>query len=50
MYGQHVDTLNVFLQTGSRLPALPIWTKNGTHGDKWRYAQIEVPRRPAFKV
>ena len=50
MYGAHVDTLNVFIKTGSTLPAKPVWTKKGTQGDKWRLAQIVVSRTPAFKV
>jgi len=50
MYGAHVDALNVFIKTGSSLPSKPVWTKQGTQGDKWRLAQIAVKRTPAFKV
>eukprot|EP00794_Sanderia_malayensis_P017044 gene17044-18759_t len=50
MYGAHVDKLNVFIQTGNTMPTSPIWTQQGTKGDKWRLAQIVVSRTPAFKV
>lgn len=50
MYGQHVDTLNVFMKTGNQLPASPIWTKSGTQGNKWRFAQVEMKSRVPFRV
>ena len=50
MYGSHVDTLNVFIKKGSTMPTRPVWTKQGTQGDKWRLAQVVVNRTSAFKV
>jgi hypothetical protein len=50
MYGQHVDNLNVFIKTGVQLPATPVWTKFGTQGNAWRFAQIEMTSSANFKV
>ena len=50
MYGQHVDTLNLFLKRGQQLPPSPIWTKSGTQGNKWRLGQVAVTSRTAFQV
>lgn len=50
MYGQHVDTLNVFLKRGQQLPPTPIWTKSGTQGNRWRVGQVAVTSASQFKV
>lgn len=50
MHGQHVDKLNIYMKTGSQLPTVPIWTKAGTQGDRWRFAQIEMTSSVNFMV
>ena len=50
MYGQHVDTLNVFVKPGNQLPSSPTWTKSGTQGTQWRLGQVAVSSRASFQV
>lgn len=50
MYGQHVDTLNLFMKRGQQLPAAPIWTKSGTQGNRWRRGQVAVTSTSKFQV
>lgn len=50
MYGQHVDTLNLFMKRGQQLPPSPIWTKSGTQGNRWRLGQIAVTSTTPFQV
>lgn len=41
MYGAHIDTLNVYIQTGTSL-GLQQWDRIGTQGNQWNYAKIDV--------
>ena len=50
MYGQHVDTLNLFVKRGQQLPSSPIWTKNGTQGNSWKLGQVSVSQQAPFQV
>ena len=52
MYGQHVDTLNLFMPRAQQqqLPPSPIWTKSGTQGNRWRLGQVAVSSRSPFQV
>ncbi|XP_070566390.1 MAM and LDL-receptor class A domain-containing protein 1-like [Ptychodera flava] len=49
MYGQHVDTLNVYVETGPSLTT-PVWTRTGTYGDVWLEGQITIATLNRFKV
>lgn len=41
MYGDHVDTLNVYFAKG-RVVGDPVWTRNGTHGNKWLMGRVQI--------
>ncbi|XP_066300036.1 MAM and LDL-receptor class A domain-containing protein 1-like [Branchiostoma lanceolatum] len=49
MYGQHVDTLNVYLQTGPSLGNV-VWMRTGTQGDQWNYGQIDITAGTSFNM
>ena len=48
MYGADVNTLSVYVRTGSHDTLL--WSKSGTRGDKWIKALVSVTSRSPFKV
>ena len=48
MYGTHISTLRVYLRSGSHDTLL--WSKAGTHGDKWLQAVVTVNIRTRFQV
>ena len=50
MYGQHVDTLSLFLKRGQQLPSSPTWMKSGTQGNQWRLGQVAVQSLTPFQV
>ena len=50
MYGQHVGRFNLYYKLTTRLPKNPLWTRKGSIVNRWVYAQIAVPRSPAFSV
>lgn len=41
MYGTHVNTLNVYLTSGSAL-GTPVWTHTGTLSNKWYNANVNI--------
>lgn len=41
MYGTHVNTLNVYLKSGSSL-GTPVWTHTGTLSNKWYNANVNI--------
>ena len=44
MYGKSVGTLEVFLRkTDNVLDNVIVWTKEGSHGDHWNLAKINIP-------
>lgn len=49
MYGDNINTLNVYVQTTPNL-GLPIWTKSRTQGNQWNLAQINIKTRSQYKV
>lgn len=49
MYGAHIDTLNVYIQTGTSLGAQQ-WRRVGTQGNQWNYAQINVKAATTYMV
>ena len=48
MYGTHISTLSVYVRSGSHDTFL--WSKAGTHGDKWLQAVVTVNSRTRFQV
>lgn len=49
MFGEHVDTLNVFIKTKPNLDS-PVWTKKGNKGNKWLKAQIDIKAKVLYNV
>ena len=49
MYGPHVDRLNVYTKVNQQL-GLPVWTRGGTQGNKWRHATVSLTVSSKFKV
>ncbi|XP_071851180.1 MAM and LDL-receptor class A domain-containing protein 1-like isoform X5 [Apostichopus japonicus] len=51
MYGQDIDTLNVYLKP-TALPTLgsPTWTKAGDQGPTWLYGQITMDMNKEFQI
>lgn len=41
MYGADVDTLSVYIQNSTSLGQVQ-WRLNGTQGNQWHYAQIDI--------
>ena len=48
MYGQHVDTLNVYKKYGGTLQK--IWTRAGDNGDYWKAAQVDLTSNDKYQV
>lgn len=49
MYGDHVDHLNVYMNSGNGL-GQPVFTKQGTQGQKWIQASITLSPKVPFQV
>ena len=49
MYGQTVDTLNVYLKSGNRLGS-PIWTRSHTQGQQWKQATVNLRSKRNVQV
>ena len=49
MYGPHVNALNVYVKAGSNVGA-PVWTRNGTQGDKWIQGSVTLNSHVFFNV
>ncbi|XP_071956926.1 MAM and LDL-receptor class A domain-containing protein 2-like [Antedon mediterranea] len=49
MYGQHVDTLNVYIQAGPSLPS-PTWSKTGAQGDIWLEGQVTISTSSSYLI
>ncbi|XP_019632083.1 PREDICTED: MAM and LDL-receptor class A domain-containing protein 2-like [Branchiostoma belcheri] len=50
MYGEHIETLNVYIQTGPALPTIPTFQRTGTQGDQWVRAEVEVNTTSPYQV
>lgn len=50
MYGDHVDTLNVYLKTVGGLGQQPEWTMSGNQGDTWYKGVIDIKTTVSFQV
>ena len=48
MYGPHVSALNVYTNTTTLGPA--IWSKNGTQGNAWKVANVDIQINQPFSV
>ena len=48
MYGPHVSALNVYTKTTTLGPA--IWSKNGTQGNVWKQANVDIQMSQSFSV
>ena len=48
MYGAHISTLSVYLRNGSHDTLL--WSRAGTHGNKWLQAVVTVNSSTHFQV
>lgn len=49
MYGDHVDHLNVYMNSGNGI-GQPVFTKQGTQGQKWIQASITLSPKVPFQV
>lgn len=49
MYGSNVNTLNVYIKTGSAL-GIPVWIRSGNRGNVWKVAQIAITATSNFHV
>ena len=49
MYGAHINSLNVYVMTGSRL-GTAVWTRKGTQGNRWIQASLVLNSTRAFNV
>eukprot|EP00058_Branchiostoma_floridae_P015646 XP_002601134.1 hypothetical protein BRAFLDRAFT_214662 [Branchiostoma floridae] len=50
MYGSTIKTLNVYVRTGSSLPAVPIFTRTGEWGNQWLRAEVEISITGSYHV
>lgn len=50
MYGQHVASLNLYIQFGLSLPSSPQWTLSGTQGNQWKMATLTFTATKPFNV
>lgn len=48
MYGPHIASLNVYANTTSL--GFPIWSKNGTQGNKWKLAKVDVVMSQSYSL
>ena len=49
MYGAHISTLSVYVRSDQSRDTL-LWSKTGTHGDRWLQALVTVKSRTHFQV
>ena len=49
MYGSDIDTLNVYIKTGSNI-SIPVWSRSGNRGDLWKISQVPVTTTVNFNV
>ncbi|XP_078589527.1 MAM and LDL-receptor class A domain-containing protein 1-like [Branchiostoma floridae x Branchiostoma japonicum] len=50
MYGSAIETLNVYVRTGSSLPAVPVFTRTGEQGNQWLSAEVEISNTGSYHV
>lgn len=49
MYGAHIGQLNIYTKVGSQLNG-PVWSKSGTHGNKWWNGQVQLSNNNPYQV
>lgn len=49
MYGSHINTLNVYIESGSNLGSA-VWTRKGTQGNQWLQASVVINTTTGFNV
>ena len=49
MYGNDIDTLNVYVKTGSSI-SIPVWSRSGNRGDLWKISQVPLTATVNFNV
>lgn len=49
MYGPHIAQLNVYTKVGNQFSG-PVWSKSGTHGDKWWNGRVQISNKNAYQV
>jgi len=49
MYGTHINSLNLYIKSGSSVGS-KIWTKSGTQGNKWIQGKVDVSVSPRNQV
>ncbi|XP_041460949.1 MAM and LDL-receptor class A domain-containing protein 1-like [Lytechinus variegatus] len=50
MYGQSINTLNVYIQRNNTALDLPVWTRTGSSGNQWKEGYIDVVDIKDFRV
>lgn len=51
MYGPHIGSLNVYLpDSGSSVLTSPVWTRSGTHGNRWMNSKLALRKKTPFKI
>lgn len=50
MFGTTIGTLRVYTKASRSLQKTTVWSKQGTQGDVWRYAQVELKQGGPFEV
>lgn len=49
MYGPHIGQLNIYRYAGGQLNS-PVWSKSGSHGNKWLNGQVELTNNNPYKI
>jgi hypothetical protein len=50
MLGQHIDSLNVYLNSTATGNATLVWSKRGNQGDAWISAQVTLTANESAEV
>jgi hypothetical protein len=51
MYGLNINTLNVYMKSSGQLgQGIKIWTMQGTQGNQWKHATINVSPTSNYQV
>lgn len=49
MYGAHINRLNIYVRNpNSNLLGTPIWSRYGSHGDRWKPAHVSMNYRGTY--
>ena len=50
MFGTTIGRLRVYTKASRSLQKSTVWSKQGTQGDVWRYAQVELKQTGTYEV